>query len=120
MSLVALCQLRDAHEREQIIKDAYIHGYTTAFNEQQFKLSAILLRKVDLGQEETHIFVDALYSFWKMAYFRDGKTEAEKAQLLKFVRESFLSLFDERSQCQQYVSSTDCIKLSHIFVGSKV
>ena len=117
---IVLATLLDEEQREQILKQAYHDAYENAFVEQQFKLCAILLRYVGLGAYETRMFVDALYAFWKVAFYSETKTKKEEENLLKFVHSSFLSLFDETRGCQQYVTSLDCIKLSHIFVCSKL
>ena len=117
---IVLATLLDEEQREQILKQAYHDAYEHAFEEQQFKLCAILLRNVGLGSYETRMFVDALYAFWKVAFYNETKTKKEEENLLKFVHSSFLSLFDETRGCQQYVTSLDCIKLSHIFVCSKL
>ena len=117
---IVLATLLDKEERETILKQAYHDAYENAFEEQHFKLCAILLRNVGLGAYETRMFVDALYAFWKVAFYNESKTKKEEENLLKFVHSSFLSLFDETRGCQQYVTSLDCIKLSHIFVCSKL
>lgn len=114
-----LCKLMDESARNELLQSSYIRKAQVAYSDENYKLCTIFMRQTELKNSvDISMFVSSVYKFWTSNTGNNLQRGSltSRAVILEFVQLSIGPLFETESGRRSYLSSTDYLKLIHIYI----
>jgi hypothetical protein len=111
-----LCQLMNETARNELLQSLYISKAQTAYKGGDFKLCVIFMRQTELNNSiDISMLVSSVWTS-SIENYLQKESLSSRAEMLQFVQSSISPLFETGSGRSIYLSSTDYLKLIHIYI----